>query len=46
MLKNPTGMKEMLHRQNSQPFLAKFPLLRYQMSLLVIARELWWMNQE
>jgi hypothetical protein len=27
-------------------FFAKFLLLCYMMSLLVIARELWWMNQE
>jgi hypothetical protein len=46
MLRNPAGMKEILCRQNSVPFLAEFLLLWYQMSLLIIARELWWMNQE
>jgi hypothetical protein len=39
-------MKEILRRQNSRKFLAKFLLLRYQMSLLVIAGELWLMNRE
>jgi hypothetical protein len=34
-LKNTTGMKEILHWQNSRPFLAKFHLLHYYMSLLV-----------
>jgi hypothetical protein len=29
-----------------QPFLEKFLLLRYYVSLLVAARELWWMNQD
>jgi hypothetical protein len=29
MLKNPTSMKEILRRQISRPFLAKFPLFRY-----------------
>jgi hypothetical protein len=32
MLKNPTGMKEILCRKNSQPFLTKFLLLHYEMS--------------
>jgi hypothetical protein len=40
MLKNLTGMKEILHRQNSRPFLTKFLLLCYQTSLLVIGRAL------
>jgi hypothetical protein len=44
MPKNPTGMKEILHRQNSWPFLANSLLLHYQISLLVIAGEHWWMN--
>jgi hypothetical protein len=39
-------VREILRRQNSPPFLAKFFLLRYHVSLLVTARELWWMNQE
>jgi hypothetical protein len=33
-------MKEVLCRQNSQQFLARFLLLHYQMSLLVVDREL------
>jgi hypothetical protein len=37
-------MKRDIRRKNSRPFLARFLLLPYQMSLLVIARELWWMN--
>jgi hypothetical protein len=41
LLKNPAGMKEILRSQNSWPFLAKYILLLYQMSVLVIARELW-----
>jgi hypothetical protein len=32
MLKNPTGVKEILLRQNSRPFLAKFLLIRYQIA--------------
>jgi hypothetical protein len=32
-------------RQNSQPFLANFLLLRYLVCLQVIARQLWWLNQ-
>jgi hypothetical protein len=46
MLKNTTGMKEILRRQNSRRFLAKILPLRYQMYLLLIAREDWWVNQE
>jgi hypothetical protein len=46
MLKNPTGVKEIFLRENSRPFLAKFLQIRYQISLLVIVRELWWINQE
>jgi hypothetical protein len=30
MLKNTTGMKEILRRQNSRPFLEQFLMLRYQ----------------
>jgi hypothetical protein len=45
MLKIPTNMKEMLRTQNSLPFPARFFLLRYQVSLLVPAREIRWMNQ-
>jgi hypothetical protein len=36
----------LLRRQNSRPFLAKFLLLLYCVSMLVIAIQLWWMNQE
>jgi hypothetical protein len=36
----------LLRRQNSRPFLAKFLLLLYWVSMLVIAIQLWWMNQE
>jgi hypothetical protein len=39
-------MAEILRRQNSRTFLAKFLLIRYHVSLLVFARELWLMNQE
>jgi hypothetical protein len=39
-------VKEILVGKIQLPFLAKFLLLRYQMCLLVIVRELWWMNQE
>jgi hypothetical protein len=46
MLKNPMSMKAILHRQNNWQFIAKFILLHYYMSLLVIARQLWWMNLE
>jgi hypothetical protein len=46
MLKNPSSMKEVLLRQNSLPFLTKYFLLHYQISLLIIAGELWWMNKE
>jgi hypothetical protein len=45
MLKNSTSMKKYTSRKNALPFLAKFLLLRYQMSLLVIAGEFWWINQ-
>jgi hypothetical protein len=30
----------------NNPLHAKFLLLRYKISLAVIARDLWWMNQE
>jgi hypothetical protein len=43
-VKEPTSMKDILRRQNSLPFLAKFLLLGYQESVLVTARERWWMN--
>jgi hypothetical protein len=46
MSKNPTGVKIDISLANSLLFLAKFLLLRYQMSLLVIAGKVWWMNQE
>jgi hypothetical protein len=39
-------MKEILVGKIQLSFLAKFLLLRYQICLLVIDRELWWMNQE
>jgi hypothetical protein len=44
-VKEPYSMNDILHRLNSLPSL-KFLLLRYQMSLLVTARELWLMTQE
>lgn len=46
------NVKELLHyeniyfRQIARPFLAKFLLLRYRLSLLIIAREVWWLIQE
>jgi hypothetical protein len=39
-------MNGIISRLNSRLLLAKFLLLRYQLSLLVTSRELWWMNQE
>jgi hypothetical protein len=45
MLKNPYRY-ENKYFVGKQPFFANFILLRYQMTLLVIARELWWMNQK
>jgi hypothetical protein len=39
-------MKDIFRLQNSSQFLAKFLLLRYQVSLLVTARDLWWKNHE
>jgi hypothetical protein len=39
-------MKEIVHRQNSGQFFAMFSLLCCQMSLLIIAGELWWIKQE
>jgi hypothetical protein len=45
MLKDPAEYEE-LSRKISRLFFAKFLLLRYQVSLLVAADELWWMNQE
>jgi hypothetical protein len=46
MIKKLRSMKDILHRKNSRSFLAKILLLRYQMSLLVTSKELWWVNQE
>jgi hypothetical protein len=37
---------KILRRQNSPTFLDKIFLLFYQIILVVIARELWWMNHE
>jgi hypothetical protein len=45
-VKEPYIMKRDTSRQNSRIFLVKSLLLRYQISLLVIARELWWINKE
>jgi hypothetical protein len=45
-VKHPPGMRQILRRQKSRSFLATFIQLRYQMSLLVVASELWWTNQE
>jgi hypothetical protein len=39
-IKDPYSMKEIRSRQNSRKFVAKFFLLRYQLSLLVTARAL------
>jgi hypothetical protein len=39
-------MKEILCKQNSLQLLAKFLLLRYEVSVLVITRKLMWMDQE
>jgi hypothetical protein len=46
MLKNSAEYERDTSKTNSRPFLAKLLLLRYQISLLVIIRELRWMNQE
>jgi hypothetical protein len=46
MLKIPANMKEILRRQNYTDIPLQVSLLRYYVPLLVIARELWWMNQE
>jgi hypothetical protein len=46
MLKNPFSMKEILHRQNSVAISYQVSPALLLGSLLVIARELWWMNQE
>jgi hypothetical protein len=41
------GPKILWHvKEPYRPFLAKFLLFCYQMSLLVTAREVWWMNHE
>jgi hypothetical protein len=47
MLKTLLSTKEILRRRkNPWLFLAKFLLLRYQVSLRVTVREPWWMNDE
>jgi hypothetical protein len=43
-IEKPLGMKAILRRQNPLTFLANFLLYRYVQPLLVITRELWWMN--
>jgi hypothetical protein len=46
MLTNPAGYEKILRQQNSPTFLARFLPIRYYVSLLVFARDLWWMDQE
>jgi hypothetical protein len=45
-VKYPYSMKVILLRQNLRTFLAMLFLLRYYVSLLICARELWWMNKD
>jgi hypothetical protein len=45
-VKNPFGMAEILRRKLKGYFSPNFSLLPYEVSLLVFAREFWWMNRE
>jgi hypothetical protein len=44
-VKDPCSIKEILRRQLSKIFLAKFLQLCYEVPLLVTVRKLWWENQ-
>jgi hypothetical protein len=46
MLKTLEVWKKILRKKHSRTFLAKFLLLPYYVSLLVTARELWWIYHE
>jgi hypothetical protein len=45
-VKDPYSVKEILVGQIQGEFLGQFSLLCYYVSLLVTARELWWVEQE